>query len=189
MRTALFSVIVMQTAFAQNPSQPAAAGQNANPPAPTPLTTPAITGPLQARPPNTFDAGPFGKLAVNGILDGLGMWTGNYVAGDDSTHVALGNAQVFIQRTESWFQFYLQVGAYNIPALGVPFLATDETVNDLYGPVPVAFLKLQPAKNTSFLIGSLPTLMGAEYTFTFQNMNVQRACCGTRRMLSIVESR
>ena len=176
MRTALFSVIVMQTAFAQNPSpsQPAAAGQNANPPAPTPLTTPAITGPLQARPPNTFDVGPFGKLAVNGILNGLGMWTGNYVASDDSTHAALGNAQVFIQRTESWFQFYLQVGAYNIPALGVPFLATDETVNDLYGPAPVAFLKLQPAKNTSFLIGALPTLMGAEYTFTFQNMNVQR---------------
>ena len=158
----------MQIAFAQNPSpsQPGAAGQNANPPAPSPLTTPTITGPLQARSPNTFDAGPFGKLDVNGVLDGLGIWTGNYVAGDDSTHAALGNAQVFIQRTESWFQFYLQAGAYNIPALGVPFLATGDTVNDLYGPVPVAFLKLQPAKNTSILIGALPTLMGAEYTFT-----------------------
>ncbi|HEY7334983.1 MAG TPA: outer membrane beta-barrel protein [Bryobacteraceae bacterium] len=176
MKATLFSALVIQIALAQNssPSQSAASGQNATPSAAMPLTTPAITGPLQAGPANTFDAGPFGKLTVNGVLDGLGMWTGNYVAGDNSTHAALGNAQVFIQRTESWFQFYLQVGAYNIPALGVPFLDTDKAIGDLYGPVPVAFLKLQPAKNTSFLVGALPTLMGAEYTFTFQNMNVQR---------------
>ena len=40
--------------------------------------------------------------------------------------------------------------------------------------MPVAFLKLAPAKNTSILIGALPTVMGAEYTFTFENMNVSR---------------
>src|SRR5436309_6834502 len=47
-------------------------------------------------------------------------------------------------------------------------------MTNFYGPVPVAFLKLAPAKNTSILIGALPTVMGAEYTFTFENMNVQR---------------
>ena len=40
--------------------------------------------------------------------------------------------------------------------------------------MPVAFLKLQAGKNTSFLIGELPTLIGAEYTFTFENMNIER---------------
>jgi hypothetical protein len=35
-------------------------------------------------------------------------------------------------------------------------------------------LKLAPAKNTSILVGALPTLMGAEYTFDFENMNVER---------------
>lgn len=38
------------------------------PAAPTPLPTPAIVGPLQGQPPFMFDAGPFGKIAVNGIL-------------------------------------------------------------------------------------------------------------------------
>jgi hypothetical protein len=38
----------------------------------------------------------------------------------------------------------------------------------------VAFVKLQAGKNTSILVGSLPTLIGAEYTFTFENMNVAR---------------
>jgi len=43
-----------------------------------------------------------------------------------------------------------------------------------FGPVPVGFVKLQAGKNTSFLVGALPTLIGAEYTFTFENMNVER---------------
>jgi hypothetical protein len=142
--------------------------------APAALATPAMSGPIQGIPPAIFDAGPFGKIAVNGILDGLGMWTGNYVQGDSSAQAALSNGQVFIQKTDGWFQFYLQAGAYNIAALGTPFLATDKTVSDLFGPVPVAFVKLQAGKNTSFLIGELPTLIGAEYTFTFENMNIHR---------------
>lgn len=159
------------------PSAPAADAKSAAeaPPAPpAPLTSPAITGPLAAIPPATLDAGPLGKLAVNGILDGLGMWTGNSVPGDQSTQAALSNGQVFIQKTDGWFQFYIQAGAYNLAALGAPFLSTEKTISNLYGPVPVAYLKLQPAKNTSILVGALPTLIGAEYTFTFENMNVHR---------------
>jgi hypothetical protein len=146
----------------------------AKPPDPTPLPNPTMTGPLQGLPPAFFDAGPLGKIAVNGIIDGMGMWTGNHVPGDNPTQAALSNGQVFIQKTDGWFQFYLQAGAYNIPALGTPFLATDKTITDLYGPVPVGYVKLQAGKNTSFEIGALPTLMGAEYTFTFENMNVER---------------
>ena len=156
-----------ETAAAQTPP-PAA------PPAPAALPSPSITGPLAGLPPAIFDAGPFGKIAVNGILDGLGMWTGNHVPGDNNTQAALSNGQVFIQKTDGWFQFYLQAGAYDLPDLGVPFLATDKTVSNLYGPVPVAYLKLQAGKNTSILVGQLPTLIGAEYTFTFENMNIAR---------------
>jgi hypothetical protein len=111
---------------------------------------------------------------VNGFLSGMGLWQSNHIPGDDSTQAALSNGQVVLQRTDGWFQFYLQAGAYDIPALGVPFLATDKTVTDLYGPLPVGFLKLAPGKNTSIMIGALPTLMGAESTFTFQNMNIER---------------
>jgi hypothetical protein len=162
------SLLLAQVALAQTP------------PAPTPLPTPAITGPLQAAPPNTFDAGPFGKLAVNGALTGMGLWQGNHVPGDEPTQAALSNGQVFVQKTDGWFQFYLQAGAYDIPELGLPFLATDKTISELYGPLPVAFLKLAPWKNTSILIGALPTLIGAEYTFTFENMNVERGLLWTQ---------
>jgi hypothetical protein len=138
------------------------------------LPTPSITGPLSGLPPFTFEAGPFGNISVNGVLDGLGVWTGNYLAGDHSREAGLGNGQVFIQKTDGRFQFYLQAGAYNIVALGTPYLATDKTGSKLFGPVPVAFFKLQAAKNTSILVGALPTLIGAEYTFSFENMNVHR---------------
>jgi hypothetical protein len=180
MKTVLSSIVLMTTAFAQTPPdskaevEPAAAERSTQAEVPAPLPIPAMTGPLKAAPPHIFDAGPFGKLAVNGIFNGSGLWTGNYVPADDSTQAALSNGQVFIQKTDGWFQFYLQPGVYNIPALGVPFLATDKTVSNLYGPLPVAYLKLAPGNSTSILIGALPTLMGAEYTFTFQNMNLHR---------------
>ena len=160
-------------AAAADQQAPAAAAPAA-PAAPAALPTPSITGPLSNLPPATFDAGPFGKLAVNGFLSGTGLAQSNHVPGDDNKQAALSNGQVFIQKTDGWFQFYLQAGAYDILALGVPFLATDKTITDLYGPVPVGFVKLQAGKNTSFEIGSLPTLIGAEYTFSFENMNIDR---------------
>jgi hypothetical protein len=160
------------------PDQQKPADQSAPAPAaPTPsapLPTPSITGPLAPIPPATFDAGPFGTIAVNGILTGFGMWQGNHVPGDKATQATLNNGQVWIQKTDGWWQFYLQAGAYTIPALGTPYLDTGKTLSDFYGPLPVAFLKLAPAKNTSILIGELPTLMGAEYTFDFENMNIER---------------
>ena len=139
-----------------------------------PLSTPAITGPLSNLPPAMFDAGPFGKIAVNGILSGMGLVQNNHIPGDDTKQADVANGQVFIQKTDGWFQYFLQAGAYNIPDLGVPFVSTKNTISGLWGPLPVAFVKLQAGKNTSFLIGSLPTLIGAEYTFSFENMNVER---------------
>jgi hypothetical protein len=169
------SVCVAQTPQADGQKPADQVAPTAPAPAPTAaLPTPSVTGPLAAPPPAMFDAGPFGKIAVNGILNGMGMYTQNHVPGDNDTQAALANGQIWIQKTDGWFQFYLQAGAYNIPALGVPFVATDKTVTNLYGPVPVAFVKLQAGKNTSFEIGSLPTLIGAEYTFTFENMNIAR---------------
>jgi hypothetical protein len=121
-----------------------------------------------------FDAGPFGKIAVNGIVAGFGLGQNNYVPGDKSTQAALSNGQAWIQKSDGWWQFYIQAGGYNIPALATPYLNTGNTLTNLYGPLPTAYLKLVPGKSTSILIGELPTLIGAEYTFTFQNMNIER---------------
>lgn len=143
-------------------------------PAPQPLPNPSMTAPLKtAAPPHMFDAGPFGKLAITGILSGAGLTQGNWVPGDKSTHWDLSNGQIFLQKTTGWWQFYLQGGAYNTPVLGTPFLSTVDTVKNLYGPLPVGYLKLVKG-NFSVEVGELPTLIGAEYTFSFENMNVER---------------
>jgi len=171
--SSLASLCAAQNAPATQPAdQPKPA--DPAPTAPTPLPTPAIVGPLQGQPPFLFDAGLFGKLAVNGILSGTGMWQGNHVPGDEPTQAALSNGQIFIQKTDGWFQFYLQAGAYTIPDLATPFMATDQTMTNFFGPVPQGYIKLQAGKNTSFQIGALPTLIGAEYTYSFQNMNIER---------------
>lgn len=143
-------------------------------PPPIPLSTPSLTGPLRAAPPRTFDGGPLGKLSLNGVLTGSGLVQSTHMAGDSSSEAFLSEAQIFLQKPDGGWQFYVQAGAYNILSLGAPFLPTGKQVSDLYGPVPVAFLRLAPGKNTSVQIGALPTLMGAEYTFDFENMNIER---------------
>ena len=121
-----------------------------------------------------FQAGPFGKLAVNGFFSGLGLVQSNHVPGDESQQAGLNNGMISIQKTDGWFQFYVQGGAYNTPSLGASYITTADSVSKLWGPLPVAFVKLQAGKNTSIMVGSLPTLIGAEYTFSFENMNVNR---------------
>jgi hypothetical protein len=157
--------------MAANAQTPAPADAAA---APAPLTTPAVTGPVSWLPPANFDAGPLGKVSANGIVTGFGRWQDNPVSGDDTGQAALSNGQIFIQKADGTVQYFVQAGAYTLPSLGTPFLSADKTVSDFYGPVPVAFLKVQAGKTTQFLIGALPTLIGAEYTFTFENMNVER---------------
>ena len=163
------------TALAAAPTSAAVAPAVQTPvPAPTPLSTFVLTGPLQWLPPATFDAGPLGKLSVNGIVTGFSQFQNNHVPGDDSAQATLSNGQVFIQRAEGKVQYYIQAGIYTMPTLSAPFVNAQNTMSNYYGPVPVAYLKLQAGKNTQFLIGSLPTLMGAESTFTYQNFNIER---------------
>ena len=141
---------------------------------PAPLSTPSVTGPLQWLPPTTFNSGFLGKVFANGIVTGSSMWQHNHLPGDNVGEAALSNGQILLQKANGPVQYYIQVGAYTLPSLGTPFLATDKTVSDFYGPLPVAFIKIPIGKTTSVQVGSLPTLIGAEYTFTFENMNIGR---------------
>jgi hypothetical protein len=132
-----------------------------------------MSGPLATAIPHEIAAGPFGKLEVTGILSGMGWTEGDHITGDSPTHWDVSNAQVFIQKTTGWWQFYLQGGAYNLPALGTPFLSTGNTVTNIYGPFPQGYLKLVKG-DFNVEVGALPTLIGAEYTFSFENMNIER---------------
>jgi hypothetical protein len=176
----MLAITISAAGSAQTPATPPAASTAVaaapadQPAAPAPLTTPAVTGPLAWLPPAMFDAGPLGKIAANGIVTGFGMVQSNHVPGDNDGQAALSNGQIFIQKADGKFQYFIEAGAYTLPSLATPFLPADKTVSNFYGPVPVAFAKVQAGKTTQFLVGALPTLMGAEYTFTFQNMNIER---------------
>jgi hypothetical protein len=161
------------TPDAPSPDQGAPAPAAAAPAAPAPLPTPAMSGPLATGIAHELPAGPFGKVEITGVLSGIGLFGNNPVFHGDEGHVDVSNAQVFIQKTSGFFQFFLQGGAYNIPVVGVPFAKTGPTTTGLYGPFPVGYAKFVKG-NFNVEIGSLPTLIGDEYTFTFQNMNIER---------------
>lgn len=158
------------------------------PPAPSPMPWPGMSAGLAANPhPANFDAGPFGKITVDGVLSGLAL-TQSHPAldffGNQNKHsyADVSNAQVIINKSSGVVQFYIQAGAYSLPALGTPYLKAVNSGNSgtfgatekFFGPVSQGFLKIAPNANFSVEAGALPTLQGAEYTFTFENYNIER---------------
>ena len=140
-----------------------------------PLSTPALGATLGANPnPLSVTAGDFGKIYFSGQLTGVGVWQDNHVPSDKASRVDLSNAQVEVQKTDGLFQFYVQAGAYSLPSLGAAYVKGTDLPDLTYKWVPVAFVKLQPSANFNLMIGKLPTLIGAESTFSFQNMNIAR---------------
>jgi len=169
------------SAFAQQPvpvvPPPPIAAPAPEAPASTAMTTPSMTGPLVANPnPYSFDDpfGYFGKIYVTGAITGLALVQSNPLPGDHLFRGDASNAQVIAQKTDGLFQFYLQAGMYSFPTLGTPYVSAWRTTGDTFTPLPVGYVKLAPTDQFSIQAGKLPTLIGAEYAFTFQNMNIER---------------
>ena len=144
--------------------------------APAPPPMPSMTGPLAGNSsPMSFDTGSaFGKVYVTGAATAIGISQDNAASNNRDGLVDVSNGQVFIQNTTGPVQFFLQGGTYSTPALGTAYLRADQTVDKTYGFLPQGYLKFVPNSSFSLQAGKLPTLFGAEYTFTFENMNVER---------------
>jgi hypothetical protein len=157
---------------------PAAAAPAA--PAATPMANPAITAPMAANPnPAVFDAGPLGKITVDGVFSVLGGYQSpdpTFFGGPDRNAGVfdVSNAQVIINKSDGFLQFYVQAGGYSLPALGATYFRATVESPATYGYVPQGFVKLVPNAMFSIEAGALPTLIGGEYTFTFENMNIER---------------
>jgi hypothetical protein len=143
--------------------------------APTAMTTPGMSAPLTANPnPMSVDAGFLGPVYVTGAVSGLGLWQNNKFPDQQHSQASLSNGQLFLQKPEGLFQYFLAVGAYTFPALGAPYFSTGTTVGDFFGPVPMAFAKIAPTDNFYVQGGKMAGLVGVEAPFTFQNMNIER---------------
>jgi hypothetical protein len=144
-------------------------------PAQTPPSMPSMSGPLAVNPnPLKFDVPDFGKLYVTGAVTALALAQNNHVAGDQNGRLDISNGQVFLQKTDGLFQFFAEAGVYSLPSLGTPYFLASKTTDLTYGELPQGFVKLAPSDSFSVQAGKLPTLVGAEYTFTFENMNIER---------------
>ena len=165
------ALLAPATAHADNTASAATSAA----PAAVSLPMPAMAGPLGLDAnPLGFNAGPLGKIYVSGAVTGMGMIQNHPDTGDKKARADITNGQLFIQNTSGPVQFYLQGGAYSLPALGTPYLRENKTTAETYGYLPQGYLKYAPNSALSVEAGKLPTLMGDEYTFTFENMNVER---------------
>jgi hypothetical protein len=164
-----------------------AAAAPATPAAPTsPLIAPALAGALTIQlPPPKYTLGPLGDIYVDGIGSGLYQWQSNPVPnvlpGNNTSVGGINNGQVFVQKTDGIFQFYAQAGAYSISELGSPYISTQVATwgehspgGNLWGWFPEGFAKIVPNDSLSFQAGKLPSLIGAEDNFSFQNINIER---------------
>ncbi len=154
--------------------QPAAPAAPTAPAGPTALSTPAMSASLSNNSdPLNVESGPLGKIYVSGQVTGFGM-TQTAPVSTDHRKADFSNLQLEIQKTDGVVQFYIQAGEYNFPSLGAPVATTPRLTEETFKYVPVAYLKLQPTAEVSILVGKLPTLIGAEYTFSFENLNINR---------------
>lgn len=144
-----------------------------------PLPAPAFSGPLNPNPePLSVDAGPLGSVVVTGQLTAIAATQTNASRaggiGSTPAFADIANGQIEVQTTGGPMQLYLQAGLYALPSLGVPHLRSTEATDLLYGAVPVAYAKAVVSPELSVQAGLLPTLVGAESTFSFQNINIER---------------
>jgi hypothetical protein len=160
-------------------------------PAPTPvppLSSPSMAGPLQMASPNEINLPKYAPFLsdlpapvanlfdfdVNGVVSGLGLFQNRAVVGDPYNRIDVSNAEAIIQKADGMIQYYLQVGGYSFPIVGNPYINMTKSVDRLYGVLPEAYIKIAPTDSFSIEAGNLPTLFGAEYVFTFENMNIER---------------
>lgn len=167
-----------------NPSFAAAAGAllatavpaqaEDTPPAP-PALSPALAGPLSySASPLNFDLPGFGKVYVTGIGSGLLGAQSNTTPGVNSSFADVSNGLVIVQKVDGVFQFLASAGLYNQQTLGTATVRAEDYTKNTFGPVPQAWIKLAPSASFNIQAGLLPTLIGLEAPFTFQNMNIDR---------------
>ena len=153
---------------------PPVAGVAAAPAGPTALSSPSMSASLSNNSdPLNADLGPLGKIYVSGQISAFGSVETAHGAGDQRK-ADVSNLQIEVQKTDGVFQFYVQAGEYDLPSLGAPILNATRDTESTYRYVPTAYVKLVPNADFNVEVGILPTLIGAEYTFSFQNLNINR---------------
>ncbi|KQP40687.1 hypothetical protein ASF49_20140 [Methylobacterium sp. Leaf104] len=146
------------------------------------ITFPAYGGFIKQNPnPACLTLGGFGDIYVGGAVSGYFYDQSTVttialpgIAADRYARADFSNLMGFIQKADGPFQFYAAFGAYSIPGLGAPIFSAIDQTNVLFSPAPIVFGKYVINDNWSVQGGRMPTLIGSELPFTFQNLNISR---------------
>ncbi|NEU12379.1 porin [Methylobacterium sp. BTF04] len=148
------------------------------------ISFPAMGGVIKQNPnPACLTLGAFGDIYVGGAVTGYAYSQTNQFSGafappgipaDRAGRVDFSNLMGTIQKADGAFQFYAAFGAYTIPGLGLPVYSSFDQTDLLYSPIPIVFGKYVFNDNWSIQGGRMPTLIGSEAPFTFQNLNISR---------------
>ena len=147
----------------------AAAAQDA-----PPALLPGLSGPISYNPKPMSVELAGSKIYVTAIGSGYLGTQSNTTPGVASSFADVSNAQVIVQKPEGVFQFLVQAGLYSHETLGLPYARATTYTDATYGPVPQAWVKIAPSAAFNIQAGILPTLIGLEAPFSFQNMNIER---------------
>jgi hypothetical protein len=148
------------------------------------LLGPSFGPTIKANPDPFCFPTPAGDIYVGGALSGYAYTqsrptpfttpAGVPFSSDRGDRVDFSNLQAWIQKADGPFQFFVQAGAYTIPGLGLPIYNTFAQTDALFTPLPIAYGKFVINDMWSIQGGRMPTLIGSEAPFTFQNINISR---------------
>ncbi len=139
---------------------------------------PSLAGPV---PPPT----PPPPVTVSGIVSGFTFTSNNANAtgaldtasgADLTSRTQLSNALLTVNATSGKLHFTAVAGAYAFPVVGAAINPTfqPQANTNLYGYLPNAYVQYAPNANWTISVGKLPTLLGQENGFNFQNPDIQR---------------
>lgn len=148
------------------------------------LTIPGVCV-AQAPPTPTPSVAPTPAISFGGVFTATQTLTqnvnasGNLAAGggaDQPSRFNISSAFINVTRNTGTLRYGASAGVYSIPVLGVSGNATLQAGanTNLYGPLPSAYVSLNPSDRVSITVGKLATLIGQEYTYTYLNANIQR---------------
>lgn len=121
-----------------------------------------------------WDNDTFGNWQFNAALTGLAATQSNATGTDPRNYGDVSNAQAIISKSTGIFQVFAVAGFYSVPDLATSYTRAATQTKNTWGALPIAIATVAPDENWSINFGNLFALGGAEGTFSYENINIQR---------------
>lgn len=130
-----------------------------------------------------LDTKAIGKLNIDGAVSGFYIYSSELPPNqntdtriDKRNRYDISNGLIDISKPSGILRFTVIAGAYNMPIIGMALNKTTQSGanTDLFSALPVAYLEFDPNDSISIKAGKLPTMIGYESMFSYQDINIQR---------------